>query len=159
MFTDDFGKATISNQYFESVFIEDNGSLPDFPFRTRESISDVNISPSIVLRTLRKLKGNAAAGPDGLPPILFKETTSNIAYPLALMFRSFIDLHALPSEWKLSHITPVFKKGSPIDPSNYRPISLTSCCCKVMESIIAQDLLNFLHMHKLIGWSKNNMVF
>ena len=104
-----------------------------------------------MLNTLRKLKRNSAAGPDGLPPILFKETATNIAYPLAIMFRSFIDLHALPSEWKLSHITPVFKKGSPVDPSNYRPISLTSCCCKVMESIIAQDLLKFLDVHKLIS--------
>ena len=112
-----------------------------------------------MLNTLKKLKRNAAAGPDGLPPILFKETASNIAYPLAIMFRSFIDLHALPSEWKLSHITPAFKKGSPVDPFNYRPISLTSCCCKVMESIIAQDqiLLKFLDVHKLI--SKNQHGF
>ena len=157
IFTDDYGKATILNQYFESVFVNDNGLLPDFPMRTCESISDIEISYSIVLNTLKKLKRNAAAGPDGLPPILFKETALNIAHPLAIMFRSFIDLHTLPSEWKLSHITPVFKKGSPVDPSNYRPISLTSCCCKIMESIIAQDLLKFLDVHKLI--SKNQHGF
>ena len=53
IFTDDYGKATILNQYFEYVFVSDNGLLPDFPMRTCESISDIEISYSIVLNTVR----------------------------------------------------------------------------------------------------------
>ena len=66
------------------------------------------------------------------------------------MYRTLIDLHTLPSEWRLSIITPVFKKGSPSDPANYRPIALTCTCCKIMESIIVSDLLDFLSDHNLI---------
>ena len=33
-------------------------------------------------------------------------------------------------------VTPVFKKRISSDVNNYRPISLTCCCCKIMESII-----------------------
>ena len=67
------------------------------------------------------------------------------------MYRSFIDLHNLPQEWKMSLITPIFKKGSPSDPSNYRPISLTPTCCNILESLISADLSEFLNDHKLIS--------
>ena len=45
---------------------------------------------------------------------------------------------------------PNSKKGSPSDPANYRPISLTCTCCKVLESIIASEVLQFLSDHHLI---------
>ena len=57
----------------------------------------------------------------------------------------------IPSEWKHSIVTPIFKKGSPSDPSNYRPIALTCSCCKILESLITSDLLVFLHSHNLIS--------
>jgi len=36
----------------------------------------------------------------------------------------------------IGHVTAVYKKGNKGDPSNYRPINLTSIICKLMESII-----------------------
>ena len=51
----------------------------------------------------------------------------------------------LPDIWKLSQITPIHKnKGSAQEVSNYRPISLTSVLCKVMESILFKHLHNFM---------------
>ena len=67
------------------------------------------------------------------------------------MFRTFIDLHSLPSEWRHSNITPKFKKGLHSDPANYKPIALTCCCCKILESIIASTLINYLQEHNLIN--------
>ena len=60
-------------------------------------------------------------------------------------------MHALPAEWRHANITPIFKKGSPSDPANYRPIALTCCCCKVLESIVATELIQYLHDHQLIN--------
>ena len=57
---------------------------------------------------------------------------------------------ALSTEWKQSIIIPKFKKGSPTDPSNYRPISLTCTCSKILESIISNQLTNYLLEHNLI---------
>jgi len=45
----------------------------------------------------------------------------------------------------------VFKKGISTDVSNYRPISLTSLCCKLMESIITDDILAHLPSKDLIS--------
>ena len=61
-----------------------------------------------------------------------------------------IESHSLPSEWRLSIIIPKYKKGSYSDPSNYRPIALTCCCCKILETIITSDILHFLSEHHLL---------
>ena len=51
----------------------------------------------------------------------------------------------------MSIITPIFKKVSPSDLSNYRPISLTPTYCKILESLISADLIEFLNDHNLIS--------
>ena len=47
------------------------------------------------------------------------------------------NISQLPSIWKISRTTPVYKnKGSEQEVSNYRPISITSVICKILENII-----------------------
>ena len=43
-------------------------------------------------------------------------------------------------------VVPVHKKGSKQTPGNYRPISLTSIPCKIMESLIRDELMEFLSL-------------
>ena len=50
----------------------------------------------------------------------------------------------LPEDWKLENVTPVFKNGQINLPNNYCPISLTSQACKVLESIIRDQMIDFL---------------
>jgi hypothetical protein len=52
--------------------------------------------------------------------------------------------HILPSAWKIASVTPIFKKGDKFCAENYRPISLTSVVCKVMETIIIEDLSKYV---------------
>ena len=53
------------------------------------------------------------------------------------------NLNQLPSDWKTGYVTAISKKGNKCDPSNYRPISLTSIICKIMESIIRDHIMKF----------------
>jgi len=50
----------------------------------------------------------------------------------------------LPEDWKSETVCPIFKKGDKSDPGNYRPVSLTSVPCKVMESIIKDTMTAYL---------------
>ena len=47
-------------------------------------------------------------------------------------------------------MTPLFKKGDKCDPGNYRPISLTCICCKLMEHIIVSNLTKHLNKHNVL---------
>ena len=55
----------------------------------------------------------------------------------------------------MENVTPIFIKGSKGDPGNYRPVSLTSVCCKMMESIIRDAITEHLDLNKLINASQH----
>jgi hypothetical protein len=46
---------------------------------------------------------------------------------------------------------PLFKQGSRCSPLNYRPVSLTSVCCKVMEKIVVLHIVQFLEDEGLLS--------
>ncbi|UYV62653.1 hypothetical protein LAZ67_2001432, partial [Cordylochernes scorpioides] len=57
----------------------------------------------------------------------------------------------LPQDWKTATIIPIKKLDkSADDPKNYRPISLTSICCKLMEKIILRPLTYHLDTKNLL---------
>ena len=110
----------------------------------------VPFSSNDVFKRLSKLKSKSAAGPDGLPPVFLKHIAAEIASPLAFIFEQFFSGAFVPPVWKEAYIRPIFKGGSACDPANYRPISLTCVCSKIMESIINEHMLSYLLSHDLI---------
>jgi hypothetical protein len=56
----------------------------------------------------------------------------------------------VPEDWKLANVTPIFKKGKRSDPGNYRPVSLTSVCCQILESIIRDSMMDHLIKNNLL---------
>ena len=53
--------------------------------------------------------------------------------------------------WKSATVSPIYKSGSKNDPANYRPISLTSQLCKVLESLMRDRIVRHLENNQLIG--------
>jgi len=70
------------------------------------------------------------------------------------MFNLSIQISELPDTWRVVSVTPIFKKGSPSDPANYRPISLTCVACKLLETGIKTSLLNHLLRNNVISSSQ-----
>ena len=51
----------------------------------------------------------------------------------------------------MANVAAIFKgKGKDNDPTNYRPISVTSCLRKIMEKIIFKYLYNYLQEHEIL---------
>ena len=60
-----------------------------------------------------------------------------------------VDAGIVPQAWKHANISPIFKKGSKRNPGNYRPVSLTSICCKILESIIRKRIVDHMTKHNM----------
>ena len=72
-----------------------------------------------------------------------KECACEIALPLQLIFQKSFESGSVPRDWRLANITPIFKKGKRNDRGNYRPVSLTSVPCKVMESVVKDAMMEY----------------
>ena len=57
----------------------------------------------------------------------------------------------VPISWAHAIVTPIYKGGSASELANYRPISLTSVACKIMERIVVTDLLDYLRVNNIIS--------
>ena len=79
-----------------------------------------------------------------------KEYSTYIAPILHIIFRESLSKGQLPEDWKKAHIIPVFKKGNKHDASNYRPVSLTSICCKTLEHVVASHIMSNLDSRGII---------
>jgi len=146
-------KANLLNQYFASVCTQDNGKQPKFE---RQVTSDVNIdtvefNAQIVYKILRQLKPKRSSGPDGIPGVVLKKLSSSLSAPFAMMFKSFMSVGQVPDDGRSAVVTPLFKKGLPTQCGNYRPVSLTSVVCKIMEKVIVSQMTEYLQKHKIIS--------
>ena len=121
---------------------------------------DIQVVKRGVLKQLHNPKPNKAAGPDGISPRVYKELASVLAGPLTSLFQLSLDKGVVPSDWKKATVCPIFKKGEKYDPVNYRPVSLTSVACKVLEHIITSHLMTYAEDRSLLhpnqhGFRKN----
>ena len=48
------------------------------------------------------------------------------------------------SDWKLAEVIAIHKKGAKSERENYRPVSLTSICRKILESFIRDHTMSYL---------------
>ena len=155
--TDSLAKASILQDTFVQSFTLDNGRLPrtsDFK-RPPGNLSHIVFSSSLVRRAIKKLKTKTAAGPDGIPPSFFINCIEELCYPLSLLFTFCFDNGILPAAWLVSYITPIFKKGNPALANNYRPIALTAIMCKLMETIMKDQIVCFLLDKGIISKSQH----
>jgi hypothetical protein len=118
---------------------------PSYP-----QINELTIINKGVVKLLPKLKVNKASDPDDLPAYILKELAEEIAPILTAIFTQSLQQGSLPHDWLKANVAPIFKKGNKNLAANYRPVSLTCICCKVMEHIICKHMLNHLDMHKIL---------
>jgi hypothetical protein len=146
-------QANLFSEFFSSTLITDDGLLPAFPSRVpaNTSLCYIPFDQDRVLKALNKLRPGTAGGPDGLQPCFLKRISKYIAHPLSVMFEQFFLNSYVPPIWKKAYVRPIIKSGSASLTSNYRPISLTCTCSKLMESIVSRDMLEYLLDNGLIS--------
>ena len=116
-------------------------------FKEEEEITK---SENGILHLLEKLNPNKAGGPDDIKPAVLKGLAKEIAPILAIIFKKSLSSGTIPSNWRKARLTQAFKKGQKDLPANYRPISLTCVCCKIMEHIVTSHIMHHAEENNIL---------
>ena len=133
-----------------STFTRSSNHSPPPPLQHAQHSSGYPCMPPIEIKTagidklISELYEHKACGPDGIRPIIVKRLRASISPTLQCTFSKSLAEGQVPDDWKHATVTPLHKKGNRNDPANYRPISLTCVCCKLMEHIVVSNSMRHL---------------
>ena len=144
--------ADILNKFFSSVFTNENtNNVPVEPtLPSRAILENMNFTKDGVEVKINKLKPSTAPGPDGITARILQTFKTQLSGPLSNIFNKSFQSGSVPKDWRIGNVTPIFKKGVKGDPGNYRPVSLTSIPCKLMESLMKDIIVDHLIENQLI---------
>ena len=119
------------------------------------------ITPNMLLEMAGKMKSKTSCGPDGISTKLLKIILPQILTPLCYLFNLLLQSGYIPIQLKTAKVIPVFKSGDKNSYTNYRPISLLNSLSKLLEKIVAKQMLGFLNKKKILyehqyGFRKNH---
>ena len=144
-------KSEALNTFFTSVFTKED--LTEIPtcvtHQVNPALKNVTLNREELLKKLSKLNPAKSQGPDGLHPRVLRECAESIVDPLLILFKQSLQLGQVPSSWKQGNITPIFKKGKRTQVGNYRPVSLTSVCGKILEYFVRSSIVQHMTMNNL----------
>ena len=145
-------KSNILNDQFTSVFtVEDTTNIPKMKSANHPSVSPIMVNRKGVLKLLNDINPYKATGPDAIPGRLLKSLSDEVADILCMIFQASLDQGKTPKAWKKAYISPIFKKGDRHKPANYRPVSLTSICCKILEHFVHSHVMSHLDNHQMLN--------
>ena len=150
---DDGQKAEVLNHQYCSVFSKPDGQKPPVPNRIESDMQEFTISTEGISKLIRSLKPFKATGPDGIKAKFLIEFVDELSPALKLIFTASLAQGEVPKGWKHALIVPAYKGGGKCrsSPENYRPISLTSIVCKLMEHILYSKIMSHLSNHKVLS--------
>ena len=135
--------ATIPNTNISPLSFMDSAQTSSFfldavsTYEIKQEIDQINSSKSF--------------GPFSIPVKLLKILKEYLAKPLEILFNCSFATGVVPKRFKLARVTPIFKKGSQLCVSNYRPISLLSIFNKIMEKLMYKRLISYIEKKDILS--------
>ncbi|KAL4082425.1 hypothetical protein QTP88_021321 [Uroleucon formosanum] len=86
------------------------------------------------------LKNNKAPGEDNINSELLKIGTQQLVTKIHGLLKQIWNTNRIPEDWKTAVICPIYKKGDPMDTSNYRGIALLDSCYKILSLALLRRL-------------------
>ncbi|EYC13222.1 hypothetical protein Y032_0044g1043 [Ancylostoma ceylanicum] len=155
-------KTHIANAFadeFASVFSDDDGSVPVCDFTIDTPMPELAfVDPLTVYGYLTKWPTSFSFTPDHIPFTFIKNTAHIISGPLSFIYNQSLLKSEVPRRWKHSYVTPILKKQPSSSPKNYRPVSITSLFCRLLEKIIKKHVTNHLSSNKIIPDNQHGFV-
>lgn len=168
-YVSDYNKANIIGETFQQTsssqnftdsftlhksFFETNPKCPSNPhFEHVDTHLSINEPLTLIeLKAALASTKNTSPGQDGITYKMLKQLDDCSLNRLLRIYNAIWQSGKLPPSWNHSIVKPIHKPGkTPNAAISYRPISLTSCLCKLMEKIITPRLTWFLESNSLLN--------
>ncbi|XP_057305463.1 uncharacterized protein LOC130642393 [Hydractinia symbiolongicarpus] len=109
-----------------------------------------------VLHCISSLDLGKSSGPFSIPAQIFSTVKTELSVPLSKLINLSFTSGIFPSNLKTARVIPIHKKGSKLEFTNYRPISLLSNIDKIFEKLIYNGCMGFLKL--TMSCISNNLV-
>ena len=157
--TDEKKIANIMNDHFTNVPLKIASSLSnpsnlDYRYYLRGNyfhsffLQPLNVHQ--IIKITLEFNNTPSEGYLGIPSKIVKSIIDLIAEPLMLIFNKCIEIGYFPDILKIGQITPVFKSGDPLQPNNFRPISVLTIFSKIFEKHIYNELLMYFEQNNIL---------
>ena len=147
--------ANTFNEYFSSVFSPKMGPVAPTASTNEVSLDITSVSVDDVIKILKRLPPKTSTDEDGLSYKIFKEGGLVLATCLSHLFTVSLCSGRIPSTWKVAIVKPLHKKGPKNEIKNYRPISITSCCCRILERVVRVKIDSYLRENSVISCTQH----
>ena len=117
-------------------------------------VHDVVINTNGVDKLVKNLNLSKASGSGKIPSLILKTCAESIAPSLITIFRRSLETGQLPTDWQTADIASI--QGDRSKAENYRPVSLTSAACKLLQHIICRHLRTLFEKHHPNLTSRNH---
>ena len=106
----------------------------------KQDFSFQPVDPSTVSKAIHSFDKRKGAGSNTISVRSMQVVSDLIAPSLATIFNTTVSTGIFPSSAKEAEIVPVYKKSDPLEPKNYRPVSILNASSKVLERLYEQQL-------------------
>jgi hypothetical protein len=102
-----------------------------------------------IIKVVKTIKTKNCEGHDRIPLRILTDGIMCLIHPLTKLFNKIYEQKTIPTQWLISKVIPIHKKGSTSDISNYRPISNLCSCSKIYEKLILARINSLESIHKI----------
>lgn len=146
------------NKFFSSIGSKLSSEIPvrngSFKAYLKNEVEEnfvfKQITSESLLEISKTLKPKKSSGVDNLSSNQLKFILPQIADPLSHIFNLSLQTGYIPIELKTARVVPIFKAESMHSFNSYRPISLLPSLSKLLEKLVASQMIKFLNKHNIL---------
>ena len=115
-----------------------------------QNFTFARVTRETILSTLKQLKPKRSYSEDNISMYLLKRIIIHIIDPLVYLFDLSLQSGFIPQEYKVAKIVTIHKGGVASSFDNYRPISILPAFSKLLEKIVANQLMKYLDKFEIL---------
>ena len=136
------GVFSVTCQSFRRFYSQKIGLRPSFVLSA--------VSSTFIRKQLCSLDPKKAVGLDGIASMFLRDAADHIVTPVTHIVNLSLMSETVPSSFKEAKVVPLYKKGSKLDPGNYRPVSILNVLSKILERAVHSQLNEYLEKRSIL---------